>query len=608
MEFRSIFPSPRWEGSIFNEDALLKLLFCLPTEYVSEAFLESILKYPLEDILGALAERGVIIRDKNSGSCLLPLSHKYALGPECRPLLKDALPLMELVKENLEGTENSLSTADWLNLGKNILKQFNPEEDPKAEEFQRFLVKKYCETGNINGARDLLQNPVPQAERPGTFSKLESQAEDLRLLLPYASACDVLIFSREGIAAGLRYDDENMFAPMISVLEQGPLAAALAREAESLGVPVVTNKRLAANLFSFGKLGETIPEICSRDLVPILYKSGSKRTFRFAGKRRPSVKIPRPLKIEFGAVLWVFLEEEQLSPLSEALAKAQKRISRLLGYRFPKIRISKNDKLDYCDFRILLKGVEAVRCRLELVSYGGSPMEMDGEQFIKAAYSAANIVIGRLDDIILRRAPDFLGRDDVQAILDMAEEKYPAVTSEVKSFLSLGSVRDILRSLLSEQVSLRHIQVILEALADWSTFGPVPHETIIEQIRQSLKRQICLDYSGGGEILKVLTLEERLEAKFADRSILHEGMDVPNFQGADDWVDAFSPAIKRMEEKGLPPIVLCSPVARPWVKEMTRKKFPALAVLSYIEIPPEMKVEPVGEIKIGKSKPKGGTV
>jgi flagellar biosynthesis protein FlhA len=117
---------------------------------------------------------------------------------------------------------------------------------------------------------------------------------------------------------------------------------------------------------------------------------------------------------------------------------------------------------------------------------------------------------------------------------------------------------------------------------------------IIEQIRQSLKRQICLDYAGDGQILRVLTLESNLEQSFADRLLPKESGTPPS----DDWLDVFSPAIKGMEDKGLPPIILCSPMARSWLKEVTRKKFPNLAVLSYIEIPPDINVEPVGEIRL----------
>jgi flagellar biosynthesis protein FlhA len=218
----------------------------------------------------------------------------------------------------------------------------------------------------------------------------------------------------------------------------------------------------------------------------------------------------------------------------------------------------------------------------------------NNEKRLKTVLESVAGNIGRdVDEIAMRRAPELLGRDEVQLILDMAEEKYPVVTGEVKSLLNLGSIRDIFRGLLSEHVSIRNLPVILETLADWGSYGPAPGEIIIEQIRLALKRQICQEYASGANI-KALTLEAKLDERLSDRTMLREGEE----SLWDKCIAALSPAIKGMEENNLPPVVICSPGARTWVKELTRKKFPALAVLSYIEIPPDFNVEPIGEIRL----------
>jgi flagellar biosynthesis protein FlhA len=115
----------------------------------------------------------------------------------------------------------------------------------------------------------------------------------------------------------------------------------------------------------------------------------------------------------------------------------------------------------------------------------------------------------------------------------------------------------------------------------------------VDQIRQSLKRQICLDYADEKMTLRVLTLEPKLEKRFSDRAHSLSGS-----APSDDWAEIISSAAKGMEESGFPPVVLCSPKARSLVKEATRKKFPKLAVLSYVEIPSDISVEPLGEIRL----------
>ena len=395
--------------------------------------------------------------------------------------------------------------------------------------------------------------------------------------------CDVVIAGKDS-AAALKYDEENMFAPMIVLLEKDSAAGVLVRIAESLDVPVVKNVSLAKNLFSYGKAGETIPEASYRDVSMVLARSGRpQRHTREIGKYHQGIpiKIPRPLSIELGESLFALTGEEpgREKLLLEPLNAIRKKLIRLLGINIPSFHVVHREKLKSDEYRILFRGLEAGRGRLELGWY---------ENIQTATKAVSSLLVRHAGEIIQRRAPELLGRDEVDAILDAAEEKYPVVTGEVKSLLSLGIVREILQSLVSEQVSIRHIAIILETLADWGSFGPAPSDVIIEQIRQSLKRQICLEYADDKLTLRVLTLEPKLEKKFADR--LQDG------SMEEDCTDVFSGAVKVMEERGFPPVILCSPKARFPVKEATRRKLPNLAVLSYLEIPQDISVEPVGEI------------
>jgi flagellar biosynthesis protein FlhA len=621
-EFRRFFPSRNpgdFEKTEF-ETELLKLFRCLPQEYVSLEFLESLLDsaFPLGDTLASLSARGLLLRNEQNGSFCL--SQTFTLGDDCKPDVKDGAALMALITENLKRSKerNDVSARlSWLDFGRSVQKKFEGRQDPALIAFRHALINNYCDIGRWGEARGLLET-IPQEPSRLRSREADNYApeETLRLLLPYISFCDVIIASRGSVAAGLRYDEENMFAPMVMVLEEGVLAEAVIRAAENLGVPMVENAMLAGNLFAYGKLGETIPDLCYRSAAAVLSRIGTKRkpgkrqVFKKSG-RNLMVKVSRPLLVEMGGVLWSFIGADagKESFLAGPLRKIRGRLCRLLGFPLPAIKVIRSRRLRRDEFRVLFKGIEAGRGRLDISWYTGAEAEdcdlppvqdiLNSPGRIRAAAKAgAGIIIRRVEEIAMRRAPDLLGRDEVQAILDAAEEKFPVVTGEVKNFLSLGSVRDILQSLVSEQVSIRHISVILETLADWGSFGPAPNELITEQIRQSLKRQICLEYADDRLTLKVLTLDSNLDQSFAERSFAQDSKEAQNPGGLwEDCMEAFSPAIRGMEEKGLHPVILCSPMARSWVKEMTRKKFPNLAVLSYIEIPPDISVEPVGEIK-----------
>jgi len=433
-----------------------------------------------------------------------------------------------------------------------------------------------------------------------------SEGEDLGVSIidSCVQLCDAIITADDS-AAGLKYNEENMFAPMIVFLEKDASAAVLVRTAEKLNVPVIKNAALMKNIFSYGKSGEVIPETLYRDVSLMLARLASskpRQLSRVEGKCRRGipVKIPRPLVMELGSSLFTLAGEEpgREKLLVEPLNAMRKRLIRLLGITIPSFRVSENKKLKNDEYRILFKGLEAGRGKLELGWYAAAgvaraviPHIMNEPANVRvAAKAATSVLLRHANEIIQRRAPELLGRDEVEAILDAAEEKYPVVTGEIKSLLSLGIIREILQSLVSEQVSIRHIAIILETLADWGAFGPAPSDVIIEQIRQSLKRQICLEYADEKLTLRVLTLEPKLEKGFTDR--------FPDNAGGEEWVDIISSAARGMEEKGFPPVILCSPKARSHIKEATRRKHPNLAVLSYVEIPSDISVEPIGEIRV----------
>jgi len=473
----------------------------------------------------------------------------------------------------------------------------------------------------------------------------EIQTPAVTFLNSCVNFCDVVIAGK-GNAAALKYDGENMFAPMSVMLEKDVSAETLIHSAEVMGIPIIKNIFLAKNLVTYGKVGKSIPESAYQDVSLLLMRLGSRKPVKKAAENSASlpgyktirkvnpIRIPRPLSLELGSALYALCGEGQGRKilLADPLDAIRKKLTRLLGFSIKRFRIAPGNGLREDEYRIFFRGLEAGRGKVEVGWYitrniilpplkvprnfaGVSipthykpDLMTDPENIGAAAKAAASAVIRHVNDVILRRAPELLGRDEVEAILDAAEEKYPVVTGEVKSLLPLGIIREILQNIVSEQVSIRHIIVILETLADWSSFGPAPGEMIIEQVRQALKRQICLEYvkracqGFKNPVLLVLTLEPEMERGFTEQLSDQPGPSgIFHSKGghiSEECIDAIVSAAKKMEEKKYPPLVLCSPAVRSLVKEATRRKFPGLAVLSYTEIPPDIDVKPVGTIRL----------
>ena|GEM_PF-1257195 len=581
-EFSHFFPSRPLKDFDRNspEASVLRVFSCLPSEYVSPKLFSRLLgqDFPLNETLRKLTEKGMIRKNEKDESFALCSESIMESSGEDLSSSREGLALISLISAEMEKAkkqENFTSLKNWLELGRSVIRKF---DEPGIR-------------GDGEG--------VP-------YNKNLSPEAAASIFNSSILFCNVIIEGKE-IAAGLKYDEENMFAPMIIFLEKKEAAASLVWAAKKLSVPVVKNDFLAKNLFSYGKAGASVPESCYRDVSMALARSdmsngSSSGTYRTG--RVQARELTPPLSIELGEALYELSAEKpgRKILISDPMEAIREKLEGLLGMKIGKISIRKNSEIRKDSYRILLKGREAGRGNLEMGWYYPENEKTGVPDFMKTDNSISIIagtvfssIAAHANLIVQRRAHELLGRDEVEAILEEAENKYPVVCSEVKGFLPLGIIREIFQSLVSEMVPLKYIDTILEVLADWSSFGPAPYEMIVEQVRLALKRQICMDYADDDLNLRVLTLETDLEKMLLDASPADSG-DSPS--SPDSWMDDLAIGIEAMEKTKSHPVLLCHPRLRFHLKEITRKRFPYLAVISYIEISPEVTVMALDEIKL----------
>jgi flagellar biosynthesis protein FlhA len=130
-------------------------------------------------------------------------------------------------------------------------------------------------------------------------------------------------------------------------------------------------------------------------------------------------------------------------------------------------------------------------------------------------------------------------------MLDTLKSDYSAVVDEVTKAFSLGEIQKILQGLLKEQVSIRNLVAILETLGDFSS---VSKDTgyLIEKTRQSLGRQICLQYADDEKRLQVLTIDPSVEKTIIDSRTETATGDIaaldPQFHRR--WINAVANGVK----------------------------------------------------------------
>ena len=117
-----------------------------------------------------------------------------------------------------------------------------------------------------------------------------------------------------------------------------------------------------------------------------------------------------------------------------------------------------------------------------------------------------------LSQVVKRHAEELLGIQDVQNFLDAMEEQgYGAlVKTVVPKLLSVQRLTDILRRLMHEEISIKNMKAILEALAEWAPFESDP-VFLTEYVRMNLKRYIAHKFSNGQPVLSVYLLDPQVE-------------------------------------------------------------------------------------------------
>lgn len=348
-------------------------------------------------------------------------------------------------------------------------------------------------------------------------------------------------------------------------------------------------------------------------------------------KEEPSEMSPvvplDPLSLELGYGLIPLVDRDKGAELLERVTRIRRESALDLGLVVPRIRIIDNMRLEPSEYCFKIKGVDVGRGKIRMgfflcINPGGVKEEIPGEktkdpafglpalwigeekreQAERAGYTVVDppsIIATHLTEIIKRHSSEILGRQETQSILETLKKEYPAVVDDAQKLLSVGEIQKSLQSLLREQVSIRNMVAILEALADYAPIAKEPH-FLAEKARQALGRQICLQYADDDKILRVLTIDQGLEQKIVDSRVDTAGGPVaalePSLQRS--WIGALSRSIAAVQERGMIPIILCSEAARPLVKSSTERELPELVVLSVPEIVTDVVVEAVGEIRV----------
>ena len=320
------------------------------------------------------------------------------------------------------------------------------------------------------------------------------------------------------------------------------------------------------------------------------------------------------LGLEVGYRLVPLVDKNQDGELLRRIRGIRKKIAQDLGYLVPAVHIRDNLQLKPNAYRVTLKGVtvadgEAVAGKFLAINPGRVMGTITGQATTDPAYGlpavwidpnqrdlaqtygytvvdTGTVVATHITKVINEHAPELLGREETQQLLDHMAKPFPKLVEDlVPKALPVGTVQKVLQNLLEEQVHIRDMRTILETLAEHAAKSQ-DIDDLTAAVRVALGRAIIHETFGGAQELQVMALEPNLEhiliQAMAARGEAGGGLE-PGL--AERLVKETVEAVERQESAGQPAVLLSPPAIRPVLARFLRRSASSLKVLSHAEVP-----------------------
>ncbi len=365
----------------------------------------------------------------------------------------------------------------------------------------------------------------------------------------------------------------------------------------------------------------------------LMHEELAQETAKVAPEPRQEESIEKLLHVdrmgvEVGYKLVPLVDPQKNGGILDRINVLRRQMARDLGLIVPPIRVRDNLQLGANQYVIKIRGQDVAKgelfpeCYLAIDS-GAVTKQIDGIGTLDPAYGLpalwvtssvredaeasgytivdpASVMITHLTEVIKQHAHEIICRDDVQKIIDNLKKESPIVVEELTpNAMPLGSIQEVLRNLLKEQVPIRDMATIMETIADCASITK-DAETITELVRQKLSRAICQRYQNSEGKIGVISFDPQLEQTIANSIHKTERGNLlalePNV--AQKLIDNLVEVVKDSLSSGYEAVLLTSSNVRCHIRRLIENALPQLPVLSYKEISPGVRIDSLGVVKL----------
>ncbi|MEI6730527.1 MAG: flagellar biosynthesis protein FlhA, partial [Pseudomonadota bacterium] len=250
------------------------------------------------------------------------------------------------------------------------------------------------------------------------------------------------------------------------------------------------------------------------------------------------------LRLELGYGLLPLINYQKGHRLTEQIKALRKQMARDLGFVIPAVRIQDNMQLPPNTYVIKVKEVESgrgeVRADMLLVmNPAGGRIEIPGDETKEPTFGLPamwvsdiyreeaqfrnytvvdppTVVTTHITEVIKDNMPEMLSYVETQKLIDDLPKIQQKLVSEViPTLITISGVQRVLQNLLAEQISIRDLPTIIEAIAESSRAG---HNMVMttEHVRMRLARQISNAYSNDEGFIPLVAMSPAWEQVFAE--------------------------------------------------------------------------------------------
>jgi type III secretion protein V len=396
------------------------------------------------------------------------------------------------------------------------------------------------------------------------------------------------------------------------------------------GMPIAVFIVLAVVLFGLGfllrprkQVDETTGEITE---VPALQAS----TGPAPAKKNDGTDefVPTvPLILDVAQNIRTSLDAQQLN---DELIKIRRSLYYEMGVPFPGIFLRFSDRMEEGTYNILLAEVPVARGQLRpgwlLTREPEQTLSALGAQFDKSqaflpgmgesiwlpatmaepmraaglsAMDVSQVLTYHLASVLRKYSPDFIGIQETKFLMTAMEARFPDLVKEAMRVMPTQKIGEILQRLVSEDISIRNLRAILEALVEW---GQKEKDSVLltEYVRGSLKRHISFKYSAGRNMLPAYLLAPKVEetVRAAIRQTSAGSYLALDPAISKKLVENIKKVVGKLPASGPLPVLLSSMDIRRYLRKLIEQDLYELQVISYQELVPEVNIQPLARVDL----------